>query len=41
MQVLLNSSQLQLIINRLAQELIEQEEDIINTIVIGLQPRGV
>ncbi len=41
MQVLLNSSQLQLIIKRLAQELIEQDDDVSNTIFIGLQPRGV
>ena len=41
MQVLLNSSQLHLIINRLAQELIEQDDDVSNTIFIGLQPRGV
>ena len=41
MQLLLNSSQVKLIINRLAQELIEQDEDISDTIFIGLQPRGV
>jgi pyrimidine operon attenuation protein/uracil phosphoribosyltransferase len=41
MQVLLTRPQLQLIINRLAQELIEDDEHISDTIFIGLQPRGV
>jgi pyrimidine operon attenuation protein/uracil phosphoribosyltransferase len=41
MKVLLTQPQLRLIINRLAQELIEEDEHIGETIFIGLQPRGV
>ncbi len=41
MQLLLSNSQLQLIINRLAQQLIENDEHIGDIIFIGLQPRGV
>jgi pyrimidine operon attenuation protein / uracil phosphoribosyltransferase len=41
MQLLISSSQLQLIINRLAQQLIENDENIAETIFIGLQPRGI
>ena len=41
MQTLLTKPQLQLIINRLAQELIEDDEHISETVFIGLQPRGV
>jgi pyrimidine operon attenuation protein / uracil phosphoribosyltransferase len=41
MQLLISSSQLQLIINRLAQQLIENDESIENTIFIGIQPRGI
>jgi pyrimidine operon attenuation protein / uracil phosphoribosyltransferase len=41
MQLLISASHLQLIINRLAQQLIENDTDINNTIFIGLQPRGV
>jgi pyrimidine operon attenuation protein / uracil phosphoribosyltransferase len=41
MQILIPNTQLQIIIKRLAQELIENNNDISNTIFIGLQPRGV
>ena len=41
MNTLLTSQQFTLIINRLAQQLIENDDDIIHTIFIGLQPRGV
>ncbi len=41
MQLLISSSQLQLIINRLAQQLIENDDSIANTIFIGIQPRGI
>lgn len=41
MQILIPNTQLQIIIKRLAQELIENDEDLSNTIFIGLQPRGV
>ena len=41
MQILLTSPQLQLIINRLAQQLIESDDKLSDTIFIGLQPRGV
>jgi pyrimidine operon attenuation protein / uracil phosphoribosyltransferase len=41
MQLLISSSQLQLIINRLAQQLIESDDHIAETIFIGIQPRGV
>jgi pyrimidine operon attenuation protein/uracil phosphoribosyltransferase len=41
MQLLISNTQLQLIINRLAQELIENDDVISDTIFIGLQPRGV
>ncbi len=41
MQLLLSNVQLQLIINRLAQQLIENDDNIADTIFIGLQPRGV
>ncbi|MFC4261308.1 bifunctional pyr operon transcriptional regulator/uracil phosphoribosyltransferase PyrR [Ferruginibacter yonginensis] len=41
MQLLLTAPQLQLIIKRLAQELIENDEPLANTIFIGLQPRGI
>ncbi len=41
MQLLLSNVQLQLIINRLAQQLIENDDNIGDTIFIGLQPRGV
>ena len=41
MQLLLSNAQLQLIINRLAQQLIENDDNIADTIFIGLQPRGI
>ena len=41
MQIILSSSQFTLIIKRLAQQLIENDENISDTIFIGLQPRGV
>jgi pyrimidine operon attenuation protein / uracil phosphoribosyltransferase len=41
MQLLISNAQLQLIINRLAQQLIENDDNINDTIFIGLQPRGV
>jgi pyrimidine operon attenuation protein/uracil phosphoribosyltransferase len=41
MHTLLTKPQLQLVINRLAQELIEDDEKLSDTIFIGLQPRGV
>ncbi len=41
MQLLISSSQLQLIINRLAQQLIENDDSTNNTIFIGIQPRGI
>ncbi len=41
MQTLLTSPQLDLIINRLAQQLIESDDKLSETVFIGLQPRGV
>lgn len=41
MNTLLTSQQFILIINRLAQQLIENDDDVVDTIFIGLQPRGV
>ncbi len=41
MNVLLTQPQVRLIINRLAQELIEDDEKLSDTIFVGLQPRGV
>jgi pyrimidine operon attenuation protein / uracil phosphoribosyltransferase len=41
MQLLISNTQLQLIINRLAQQLIENDNNITDTIFIGIQPRGV
>ena len=41
MHILIENKQLQIIIKRLAQELIESDTDLSNTIFIGLQPRGV
>jgi pyrimidine operon attenuation protein / uracil phosphoribosyltransferase len=41
MQLLISHPKLQLIINRLAQQLIENDDNITDTIFIGLQPRGV
>ena len=41
MQILLTSPQFLLIINRLAQQLIENDDNINDTVFIGVQPRGV
>jgi pyrimidine operon attenuation protein / uracil phosphoribosyltransferase len=41
MQILIPNTQLLLIINRLAQQLIENDGNIEDTIFIGLQPRGI
>ena len=41
MQIILSSSQFTLTIKRLAQQLIENDEHVSDTIFIGLQPRGV
>ncbi len=41
MQIILSSSQFTLTIKRLAQQLIENDENVSDTIFIGLQPRGV
>ena len=41
MQTLLNASQLQLTIKRLANQLLENEEDLSQVVFVGLQPRGV
>jgi pyrimidine operon attenuation protein / uracil phosphoribosyltransferase len=41
MQLLISHPKLQLIINRLSQQLIENDDNINDTIFIGLQPRGV
>jgi pyrimidine operon attenuation protein / uracil phosphoribosyltransferase len=41
MNLLIAKQQLQLIINRLAQQLIENEDNLKDIIFIGLQPRGV
>jgi len=40
-QVILNSRHFELTIKRLCYELIEQHNDFSNTVLIGLQPRGV
>ncbi|MCY7291757.1 MAG: bifunctional pyr operon transcriptional regulator/uracil phosphoribosyltransferase PyrR [Ferruginibacter sp.] len=41
MQIILSSAQFTLTIKRLAQQLIESDENVSDTIFIGLQPRGV
>jgi len=41
MQIILSPSQFNLTIKRLAQQLIENDENVSDTIFIGLQPRGV
>lgn len=41
MQILLNPVQLELTINRLAHQLLEEEQGIEDTVFIGLQPRGI
>lgn len=40
-QVILSSQQVELTINRLCHQLIENHSDFSNTILIGLQPRGI
>ena len=40
-KVLLNASQIDIIINRLVCQLIENHNDFSNTVLIGLQPRGI
>ena len=40
-KVILNSKEISIIIDRLCHELIESHSDFSNTILIGLQPRGV
>lgn len=40
-QVILNSKHFELTINRLCYQLIEQHNDFSDTVLIGLQPRGV
>ena len=40
-QVILNEQQVQLTMNRLAYQLIENHNDFSNTVLIGLQPRGI
>ncbi len=40
-KILLNSTEISIILNRLACQLIEKHDDFSNTVLIGLQPRGV
>ena len=40
-KVLLNDNQIDIIINRLVCQLIENHHDFSNTVLIGLQPRGI
>ena len=40
-KIILNSNQLNILINRLVCQLIENHNDFSNTVLIGLQPRGV
>tara|TARA_R110002124_G_scaffold79875_2_gene211950 strand:- start:1274 stop:1816 length:543 start_codon:yes stop_codon:yes gene_type:complete len=40
-KVLLNSKEIEIILHRLACQLIENHNDFSNTVLIGLQPRGV
>ncbi len=40
-KILLNSTEIQIILHRLACQLIENHTDFSNTVLIGLQPRGV
>jgi pyrimidine operon attenuation protein/uracil phosphoribosyltransferase len=40
-QVILNSRHVQLTLNRLCYQLIERHHDFENTVLIGLQPRGI
>lgn len=39
-KTLLNSKEIEIVLNRLACELIENHDDFSNTVLIGLQPRG-
>ena len=40
-KVLLNANQIDIIINRLVCQLIENHHDFSNTVLVGLQPRGI
>ena len=40
-KILLNSKKIEIILNRLVCELVENHKDFNNTVLIGLQPRGV
>ncbi len=40
-KVFLNSNQIDIIINRLVCQLIENHNDFNDTVLIGLQPRGI
>jgi len=40
-QVILNSRHVELTLNRLSYQLIETHNDFSNTVLIGLQPRGI
>jgi pyrimidine operon attenuation protein/uracil phosphoribosyltransferase len=40
-KVLLNSKEIEIILHRLACQLIENHNDFTNTVLIGLQPRGI
>ena len=40
-KIILNSNQLDILTNRLVCQLIENHNDFSNTVLIGLQPRGV
>ena len=40
-QVILNEKQIELTLNRLCYQLIENHNDFSNTVLIGLQPRGI
>lgn len=40
-KVLLNATEVDIILNRLACQLIENHEDFVNTVLIGIQPRGI
>lgn len=40
-KVLLNATEVNIILNRLACQLIEKHDDFANTILVGIQPRGI
>ncbi len=40
-KVLLNATEVDIILNRLACQLIENHDDFTNTVLIGIQPRGI